>query len=699
MDEPIKRTPGQPSIQPSNPADSIPLLRTLRRVKRAVHRLFSLFVLLAILLAGLLLFLRVLPMPPLAFTQSTLLIDIHGNIIDSSHNGENRHIIALQDISPYMRKAALAIEDKRFYTHFGIDPIGLTRAVWVNIAALDLHQGASTLTQQLARNLFLTHEKTFTRKIKEALYALQLEMAFSKDEILAMYLNQIYFGHGAYGVEAAAKLYFAKSASRLSIAESALLASVMKSWKYYSPHMNYDRSIARQRMIIQEMAAQGMITADEATQALAESLQIVPPAQRAPAKAPYFRDYVRSVAVGRLGIDEAVYDSGGLKVYTTLDLHAQQIAEETVTKYAAPHAELQAALVAIDPRTGTIQAMVGGRDYAVNQYNRAVASKRQPGSSFKPLLYLTALQEPGFTATTRFESKPTVFTYDEGRKTYAPQNFGNKYANQTIDLRYAISKSDNVYAVHTLLQVGAPKVIETARQLGIKSDLEPLPSLGLGTFPVSPLEMASAFAIIANNGLRTEPTAILKIEDAYGRVLYRAQPQPQQVVDARYTYVLTHLLQGVFDPGGTANRVANLLKRPVAGKTGTTNTDAWMVGYTPELATAVWVGYDRGRTITTVEAHTASPVFAEFTERVLSAVPPKLFEIPDGIASVYIDPTTGMLATKECVNPRLESFVSGTEPTEYCNLHPDAPGLSSPDSNNDEQERHWWEQLRRWWNS
>jgi membrane carboxypeptidase/penicillin-binding protein len=211
--------------------------------------------------------------------------------------------------------------------------------------------------------------------------------------------------------------------------------------------------------------------------------------------------------------------------------------------------------------------------------------------------------------------------------------------------------------------------------------------------------MASAFAIIANNGLRTEPTAILKIEDAYGRVLYRAQPQPQQVVDARYTYVLTHLLQGVFDPGGTANRVANLLKRPVAGKTGTTNTDAWMVGYTPELATAVWVGYDRGRTITTVEAHTASPVFAEFTERVLSAVPPKLFEIPDGIASVYIDPTTGMLATKECVNPRLESFVSGTEPTEYCNLHPDAPGLSSPDSNNDEQERHWWEQLRRWWNS
>ena len=676
-----------------------PIFRALRRIKQLITLAVAALVLGIVLFAGLLLYLRTQPLPQVSFSQSTQLLDIHGSVIDSFHGGQNRHIVSLDDIAPAMRQATLAIEDKRFYSHFGIDPYGLARAMWVNVRAFDMDQGASTLTQQLARNLFLTFEKTWQRKIKEAMYALQLEMAYTKDDILAMYLNQIYFGHGAYGVEAASQLYFGKSAAELDLAESAMLAGIMKSWKYYSPHMDYERSKERQQLVLSAMAEQGIVSPAEAKAAYEQPLDLLPLTEKKPSLAPYFRDYVRSVAVGKLGIDEQLYDSGGLRIYTTLDLHAQENAEAAVAKYLAPHEELQAALVSIDPRNGHIQAMVGGRNYEENQYNRAFATTRQPGSSFKPILYLAALQEEGFTATTRYLSQPTVFTYDEGRKTYAPQNYADKYPNKLVDLRYAISKSDNIYAVNTIMQVGPEKVIDTARRLGIESDMEPLPSLALGTYPVSPFEMASAFATIAGGGVRREPTAILRIEDMYGRKLYEAKPTEEAVVAPQYAYILTHLMQSVFDDGGTGRRVSDLIKRPVAGKTGTTNTDAWMVGFTPELATAVWVGYDKGRTVTSVEAHTASPIFAEFTESTLSAVPPKLFEVPQGVTTVYIDPESGLLATAECPNPRLESFVAGTEPTEYCTGHGAEPLPAQQDGPHIEQERNWWDDLKRWWNS
>ncbi|MCI3926829.1 penicillin-binding protein [Paenibacillus sp. TRM 82003] len=696
MEEPFNETPSR--LVGVN--ETAPLVRTLRRVKRFFAVLFSLLLLCAVLGAGFLLYLRVQPLPQVSFSQSTQLLDVHGDVIDSFHGGQNRHIVGLEGISPHLVNATLAIEDKRFYSHFGIDPRGLARAMWVNVQAMDMDQGASTLTQQLARNLFLSFEKTWTRKIKEAMYALQLEMAYSKDEILAMYLNQIYFGHGAYGAQAAAELYFGKDATELDLAEGALLAGVMKSWKYYSPHMDFERSKERQKLILTAMSDQGIITPAEATAAYAQELEILPLSEADPSLAPYFRDYVRSVAVGRLGIDEQLYDSGGLRIYTTLDLHAQANAEAAVAKYLQPHEELQAALVSIDPRSGHIQAMVGGRDYTESQYNRAFATTRQPGSSFKPILYLTALQQEGFTAATRFKSEPTVFTYDDGRNTYAPQNYADKYPNKFIDLRYAISKSDNIYAVNTIMQVGAQPVIDTARKLGITSEMEPLPSLALGTYPVSPYEMASAFATIAAGGVRTEPTAILRIEDMYGRKLYEAATASERVVDERYTYILTHLMQSVFDDGGTGRRVSDLIKRPVAGKTGTTNADAWMVGYTPELATAVWVGYDKGRSVTTVEAHTASPIFAEYTESTLSAVPPKLFAVPEGVTTVYVDPESGLLATADCPNPRLESFIAGTEPTEYCAGHSAEPLPAQPDGQPDAvQERNWWDDLKRWWNS
>ena len=695
MEEPIQT----PSRKDTAQTDSLPLLQTLHRIKMAIMYAFSALFMIVILLVGFWLYLRIQPLPPMTFNPSTMIYDIHGELIDSSQNGENRHVIVMDEIAPTMMQAAIAIEDKRYYQHWGIDPLGLARALWINIRNRDLEQGASTITQQLARNLFLSHEKTWSRKMREALYALQLETAFTKDEILVMYLNQIYFGHGAYGIQAASQLYFGKDAVDLTLAESALMAAVMKSWKYYSPHMDLEQATSRQRLILGEMAAQGVISSQQAIAAGREPLEILPLSTQQVSVAPYFRDYVRTVAVGELGIDEELYASGGLKIYTTLDLHAQQMAEEMIAKYVNPYDELQVALVSIDPRNGHIQAMVGGRNYLENQYNRALADRRQPGSSFKPIVYLTALQQEGFTAVTRFKSEPTTFSYDEGRQNYTPQNFANKYANQWVDLRYALARSDNIYAVHTILQVGADKVVDMARQLGITSELQPLPSLALGSFSVSPFEMASAFATIANGGLRIQPIAIMRIEDPSGRVLYEVEPVVSQVVDARYTYVLTHLMQSVFGVGGTAHRVADLIKRPVAGKTGTTNSDAWMVGFTPELATAVWVGHDQGRAIATLEAHTAAPIFAEYTERVLASVPPKLFMIPEGVTTLYIDPESGLLATEDCPNPRLESFVAGTEPTESCSKHTNTPVLPIPDEESGSQRRNWWEDLKRWWNS
>ncbi|HEY0826674.1 MAG TPA: penicillin-binding transpeptidase domain-containing protein, partial [Bacilli bacterium] len=321
--------------------------------------------------------------------------------------------------------------------------------------------------------------------------------------------------------------------------------------------------------------------------------------------------------------------------------------------------------------------------------------------------YLSALQQSDFSAVTRYKSTPTAFIYDEGRNTYTPSNFGGRYTNEFIDLRQAIAQSDNIYAVNTIMKIGADQVIAMARKLGIYSEMKPLPSLALGTFPVSPYEMASAFSVIANQGVRVSPTAILRIEDADGKILFEASPQREKVMEPAAAYVLTTLMESVFDQGGTASRVAQILKRPVAGKTGTTNTDSWMVGFTPELSTAVWVGYDRDRKISSMESRKAAPIFAEFTERTLAAIPPKVFPIPDDVVNLNIDPMSGKLAGADCPNTRMEAFVVGSEPVEYCSepASEGTPGGTDGDgvnagagSDGGGKDTSWWGDLKRWWN-
>lgn len=634
---------------------------------------------------------------PLADTdRNSRLLDSQGGIIATfSASGRSYEPVDLDHISTLLVDATLSVEDRKFYDHLGFDIKGMGRAILVNLEHMDRIQGASTLTQQLARNLYLSHEKTWSRKIKEAMYTAQLEMKYTKKEILQMYLNEIYYGHGAYGIEAASRMYFGKTANELDLAESAMLAGIPKGPTNYSPYNHLDNAKKRQKIVLGTMVDTGDITQQEADLAAAETLVFKPQGQqKSNLSAPFFRDYVKNLVTTQLGINEEMLDHGGLNLYTTLDPHAQASAEAAVTKGMDASSQLEAALVSIDPRTGFVKAMVGGTNYQTSQYNHALAKTRQPGSSFKPIMYLTALSSKTMTGLSIFNSEPTLFHYDNNRKTYQPGNFGEKYLGE-INMEEAIAASDNIYAVNTILKIGSDNVIAMARKLGIISPLQSVPSLALGTSPISPFEMASAFAVISNGGKRIPPVAVLRITDAAGEVIYQAPSSSgEQVVEPAAAYVLTHLMESVFESGGTGNRVSSMIKRPVAGKTGTTNTDAWLVGYTPELATAVWVGYDKGREITTMDGHRAAPIFAQYTEQALENVPPKIFAIPSGVVSVYIDEKSGKLATADCTDKKLEVFLSGTEPTEYCSLH--GGEKKQPVVKKNADEHSWWSDFKRW---
>ncbi|EJW18945.1 PBP1A family penicillin-binding protein [Paenibacillus alvei] len=647
-------------------------------------------------------YLYVTDLPASDMQQPSIIYDGHGAELTSLASGQKQqHSVRLSDIAPDVIHATIATEDRQFYHHVGIDFKGIARAMLVNIESMSKKQGASTLTQQLARNLYLNHERTWARKVKEAQYALQLEMKYSKDDILEQYLNQVYYGHGAYGIEAAAQLYFGKKARDLTLAESAILAGIPRGPSYYSPYFNMKNAKDRQKVVLQGMVETGYITQKQAQNAYNETVAIRPKEERSELLvAPYFRDYVRQ-ELDLLGIPDQQIEAGGLRVYTTLDKRAQAAAEQAISKFIPVEGDLQAALVSIDPRNGYMKAMVGGKNYRMNQYNRVFANTRQPGSSFKPFVYLAALEKRAITAVTHFVSQPSTFTYDNGRQQYKPSNYGGKYYGN-IDLRHAMAVSDNIFAVSTMMKIGPEEVISLARRLGIDSGMKPLPSLALGTFPVSPIEMASAYGVFSNEGKRAIPRSVLKVIDSSGNVLYEAPPvQAEQVVKPADAYVLTSLMESVFESGGTGSRVAPSMKRPVAGKTGTTDTDAWIVGYTPELSTAVWVGYDKGRMISVTESHKAAPIFAEYTEQALSNVPPKIFTVPDNVVSVYIDTDTGKLAGDNCPNKRLETFVSGTEPTEWCELHVQSP--AEPRKNEEKrptkelEKRSWWQHLKRWW--
>lgn len=669
----------------------------LQRIFRYMKKFFSIGLILSFItvvaMSFFLLYLRSQPLPPSIIEQTTSIYTENGEVIDTLFGGENRTVVPLEQVPPSLIEATISIEDKNFYSHVGFDFKRLARAIMVDIQHMAKVQGASTLTQQLARNLYLTLDKTWERKIKEAILTIQLELNYSKNQLLSMYLNEIYYGHAAYGVQAAAKTFFGKDVSELTLAESSLLAGVPKGPGLYSPYLDLEKAKNRQRIVLNAMVEQQFITKEEADLAYAAEIKLaglVPSEDKV--IAPYFRDYITYLVKEKYQIDEDRLVHGGLKIYTTLDPVMQKKAEEVIAKYLPKDRPLQAALVAIDPRTGAIKAMVGGRDYKQSQYNRVFA-KRQPGSSFKPFLYLAAL-ENGFNPITELKSEPTVFTYGQGKE-YIPKNFGDSYPNDFITLQEAISRSDNIYAVKTNMLLGEEQLVEAANRLGIESKLTPLPSLALGTIPVSPMEMAVAYSTLANQGEKVAPIAILKIEDQEGNILVEEKTVKTRVAEPIPTFLLTQMMQTVFEEGGTGFRVSTELHRPVAGKTGTTDYDSWLVGFTPQLSLSVWTGYDEGTKMDSVnDSRLAVPLWAEFMETALADKPPSLFSVPDGVHSVYINPQNNKLATAHCPTSKLVYFANGTEPTEYCTEH--VPQGTDPNQPSGEKKESFWKRMWNW---
>ncbi|WMJ16270.1 penicillin-binding protein 1A [Geobacillus proteiniphilus] len=648
---------------------------TWKYVRAAVFIGFFLAIFAFAVLGSFVLFAKIEGAPPVAVPQTMIFYAADGSKIGESDHGQKRYWVRLKDMSPHVIEATIAVEDRKFYEHHGFDLKRIAAAIIANVEAMAKVEGASTITQQYARNLFLTHEKTWSRKIQEALYTIRLEANYSKDQILEGYLNTIYYGHGAYGIEAAARYYFGKHASELTLSEAAMLAGIPKGPYYYSPFVNEQRAKARQKIVLTSMVEAGYISRQEAEQAYRDKLVYARHREQEQPIAPYFQDVVKQQLRTKLGLDERTIELGGLRVYTTLDRRLQRIAEEQIRRIIDPHSAIQAALVAMDPRTGEVKALVGGRNYEESPFNRAVQAERQPGSTFKPFLYYAAIEQ-GFTPSTQLRSELTTFTFNGGRSSYTPHNYNDYYANGPITLAQALAVSDNVFAVKTLQFIGVDKLVDTAKALGITSRLKAVPSLALGTSPVKVIDMVAAYSTLANYGKQTEPVFIKKVVDANGNVLYEHKPESRQVLDRDAAFVTTHLMTGMFDPklNGyttvTGQSIIDDITRPYAGKSGTTKTDSWMIGFAPQLVAGVWTGYDRGETMDRpAERQYAKQIWVHFMEQSLAGEPKKSFKPTKGVIGVYIDPQNGKLATDSCPVKRKTYYLIGTEPTDYCTDH------------------------------
>lgn len=614
--------------------------------------------------------------PSLTAEQNTLYYSKTGEIIGEEKGLESRYWIDLNRVSQNVINAMVAIEDKRFYEHHGFDFKRIIKASLLNMQKMSLQEGASTLTQQYARNLYLSHEKTWNRKLKEAFYTIRLEMHYSKDEILAGYLNTIYFGHGAYGIEAASQYFFDKSAEHLSLGEATMLVGIPKGPTYFSPLNDEIKAKGRQSNILNALLDQGKITEEDRKLASAESLEYVrKKAQREERIGPYFQDTVLSEASDLLGLDPELIKSGGYHIHTTLQPELQKQLESKVAKHLNSVSDIQVGALAMNPTTGSIQALVGGKRYDQSPFNRATSAKRMAGSTFKPFLYYTAL-ENNYTAATKLMSKPTAFMLEDD-DIYKPSNFNGYYANEPITLAQALALSDNIYAVKTNLSLGIDKLVATARHFGFEGDLPAVPSLALGTASTSVKEMVTAYSMLANGGQEIAGHTIERIVDRYGKVVYeRKYKKGKQILDPINTFILTHLLTGMFDPSlngytaVTGSPIIDQLTHEYAGKSGSTKSDSWMIGYSPYLVTGVWTGYDDNRSIDNVaEMGFAKSIWAEFMEVAHKHKSTQKFNVPSGVVSLPIDTTTGQIATPYCPTHTLMYFKKGTEPKHHCTEH------------------------------
>ena len=566
-----------------------------------------------------------------------------------------RKTVPLNMISTDFINAILAIEDHRFFEHDGINKLRTLKGLYITLFKPGQVQGASTITQQLAKNLFFSFEQSFSRKFKEMLVAFQIEATCSKEEILHAYINQIHFGAGAQGVEKAARIFFDKSAVNLTLDEAALLAGLPKSPTGYNPFRHYNRALARRNVVLNRMAAVGFISPDQARQA-SETKPLLAAKRTDSRTGSYFLDALISRLVHIYGQDVVYY--GGIRVTTTIDLKLQALAVQSIRDglnrldqmmgldSTAP-VRPQGALVAIDTASGAVKAMVGGRDYYESEFNRAVNSRRQPGSGFKPFVYYQAFRQMGFHPATVMTDRPVKITI-KGAPDWEPKNFSKQYQGDMI-LKQAMTHSVNTISAQLVEQIGPGAVINLAKTCGIKSPLNEVYSIALGSSLVTPLEMASAFSTFATQGVRHEPFLIWRVEDPFGRVIYEHIIQEKQVLEPALVYQVVDMLKSVIDRGSGKSIRQHGFTRPAAGKTGTTDqyNDAWFTGFTPTLCVSIWTGFDKGRNLIDINGtgitggRSAGPIWAQFMKEALKGQPERHFPIPENIRFETVVGATG----------------------------------------------------------
>ncbi|MFH1624035.1 MAG: PBP1A family penicillin-binding protein [Pseudomonadota bacterium] len=590
---------------------------------------------------------------------------------------ERRIIVPITRIPKMLIEAFVAAEDSRFYEHRGINLPSVIRAFFKNIEAGRVVQGGSTITQQVTKYFLLSPERRFSRKIREAILAYRIENQLSKENILFLYLNQIYLGHGAYGVESAAQTYFDKHVEDLNLGECAILAGLPKAPNRYSPFTKPEIARKRQAYVLKQMLKDGYINTRQFNEALNATLHLDTKKNGQVLRAPYFAEHIRRYIEGKYGSDTLYKD--GLQVYSTVNLSMQDAAERALEsglmdlekranyQELEQSIEVQGALICMDPHTGHIKAMVGGRDFGKTQFNRAIQAKRQAGSAFKPMIYAAAL-DSGYTPATIIIDSPIIYDDPIKEETWKPKNFERKF-HGPITFREALAKSRNVVTVKILKDIGIDYAASYAKLLGITSQLNMDLTMALGSSSVSLLELTGAYGVFVAQGKRAKPIFITRVIDREGRTLEQNEPQVEEVISPQTAYLMTNLLKGVVE-NGTGWR-AKVLHRPVGGKTGTSNNevDAWFIGFTPNLIAGTWVGFDDHRNLGEHETGSgaAAPIWVQFMKEVLRDKPIRDFPVPDGIVFVKTDRKTGLLASPKSTSIIFESFEEGTAPTEDSN--------------------------------
>ena len=611
---------------------------------------------------GLYIYCKITPKMDINKAQSYYLYDNKSNLIFD----DNDEWISLDKISDNLINATIYTEDKYFYKHIGFDYLRIGKAIINNIATKSKSEGASTITQQYARNLFLNFDKTWKRKIDEAVLAFELETHYSKDEILEGYLNTINYG-GVFGIENASKYYFNKSSSDLSLAEASMLAGIPQSPNNNSPFKNEENAKKRQYVVLLCMRNNGIISKEEMDRAYNEELVYNKGEKKDEIRSLlYFRDAVLSELKTISQIPDSLIETGGLRIFTTLDIEAQRDLEESFNKNLID-TELEASGIMINPDNGDILALIGGKDYNVSQFNRAINSKRQVGSTMKPFLYYAAL-ESGFTSSSTFTSEPTTFTFSSN-KTYSPKNFNDTYANGPITMGAAISYSDNIYAVKTHLFLGEETLINMANRVGISSTMEAVPSLALGTEEISLIDMVSAYSTFANGGYRVGRHFINRIEDSKGNILYEYKEDKVLNLNPSLVFILNEMLTYTYDKDFIDYNYPTLISllpeitNRYSIKTGTTDTDMWIIGYNKNAVLGIWTGYDDNRNLEKGSSIYHKNIWINTMEKYLKDKDNSWYEIPENVVGVLVNPINGVVADSDSSKSKLFYYLKGTEPT------------------------------------